>query len=1127
MAQTPLQSVKTFPQLLKYLEEELDWPIDEMDVEKLTFEYDAERDLGLDPKTAAKVSSIRQLRQIDKTQPFGIFFVEFEPKRLPVTVLRRLLAALVTRKRASANPIDRKTWDQDDLIFVSAYGEDAQRHMDFAHFADDAANGLPTLRVLGWDEDDTARRIDLVEQRLKEHLTWDDELSPEEWRIRWRSGFVWEPRQVPRTTRELVAAMAKLAIRIRDKALRAMASETARGPIRRMHSAFRDSLIHDLDEKGFADMYAQTITYGLLSARISRPAGLVTDDIAAMVTSTSPFLRELMEEFIRVGGRYNGTSRGDGIDFDLLGVNEVVELLRRTDMEPIVADFGRTRAGEDPVIHFYEDFMKQYDAQQRVKRGIYYTPTPVVSFIVRSVDEILREEFGLPLGLADTTSWAEFSKQHKEMAIPNGVKPTDHFVQILDPACGTGTFLVETIELIHNRMVEHWKERGCTEMYDIPKLWNDYVSDHLLPRLYGFELMMAPYAICHMKVGLKLKETGYRFRSSQRLRVYLANSLEPPHNLREMLEFVAPFLAHEARAANYCKDTLCPTIVLGNPPYANMSSNLGSAQRELVSRFKQIDGEPLRERNALQLERNVNDDYVKFIAASLNYLRAGPATFGMITNFSYSDATTLRGLRAELLRSFAKIDLLDLHGSSGSESEDANVFDIEQHVGILLAHRVIRLDARTRKVAYSSLRGSRDFKYQTLLAGASAVGHSDELESDAPWYLFIPQSSQIGWDDWPGIEEVLPIYAEGIKTGLDDVLIGCSPSELIEQLRDWSGSGLDADELRCKYAISRKGWGNSLIENRDATARLVDEELKRAPVRFQYRPLDYRFAFWPSRLLKAPSRVAGRHLMRDGSLALVCARQVSGPDDVTHFSVCRVPPDNRLFYSKKGTATYFPVTDERGHPTFDRKWVEFFGADTEHETAHIVALIYAIWHSPKYRRDYCDRLHRDFPHLPRPSSEVLSQLLISLGADLVALHLLEDDYSYASWNQPDAKNHNPLARPITDFVDYGNREVRKAAEKDKSMAASLDYGQGFGRVYINDTAYFDGVPKAVWNFHIGGYQVCHKWLKDRKGRTLSQDDIAHYHKIVVALNETIRLMKEIDEVIDQHGGWPGAFITDQ
>jgi predicted helicase len=200
-----------------------------------------------------------------------------------------------------------------------------------------------------------------------------------------------------------------------------------------------------------------------------------------------------------------------------LGVYEVVELLDEVNMDAVVRDFGDRNPQEDPVIHFYELFLKEYDAKKRMQRGVFYTPRPVVSYIVRSVDELLRFEFALADGLADTTTWGEMAKLHEGLHIPEGVSPEQDFVQVLDPATGTGTFLVEVIDLIHHTLTDKWKMQGLAEQM-VDALWNEYVPKHLLTRLHGYELLMAPYAIAHLKVGLKLYETGYRFASEERAR---------------------------------------------------------------------------------------------------------------------------------------------------------------------------------------------------------------------------------------------------------------------------------------------------------------------------------------------------------------------------------------------------------------------------------------------------------------------------------------------------------------------------------------------------------------------------------------------------------------------------------
>lgn len=1137
-----LRTIRTFSELKAYLEEELDWPMEDMDIEDLTFEYDPEGDLGLDPKTAAKIRSIKQLRQLDGVQPFGIFFVEFDRKRLPVVAMRRILGKLVTKKRESANPTEHKTWNQDDLLFVSAYGDDDTRRLDFAHFADDAVNGLPTLRVLGWDADDTDRKLDWVEKQLREKLIWPDEDDPESWRKQWREAFVLRHREVIDTSKKLAHALAVLAQKIRKRAMDAIELESPKGHLRKLHKAFQDSLIHDLDHGGFADMYAQTIAYGLLSVAISRTVpgegtAFVAEDVAFMVPRTNPFLQELMQEFTRVSGRRRNAD-GTGIDFDELGIREVADLLREAKMEAVIADFGRERPGEDPVVHFYEYFMEVYDKQQKVSRGVFYTPKPVVSFIVRSVDEILREEFELPLGLADTTTWDQMAAKHKDLKIPEGVDREAPFVQILDPATGTGTFLVEVIDLIYRRMHQHWLGEGYSEP-QLDELWNGYVADHLLPRLNGFELMMAPYAIAHMKIGLKLADTGYRFKSPQRLRVFLTNSLEPPTDLSEMLEFVAPFLAHEARAGSIVKQRLVPTAVVGNPPYSLLSSNLGEYQRNMVSPYKTVDGHPIVERSALQLEKNLNDDYVKFIRLAETTIPDNVGVVGLITNHSFLDNPTLRGLRWHLLKRYQTLLILDCHGNATkrevtpSGAGDSNLFAIRQgvsiHVGLCCSGK------RRQVVRHGDLWGTQGEKERALSGSVIADLAATPLQPSSPLFLFVPVDSVCAPEFALGasLSEIMPTHGAGYITARDNLVVGFVYSEVASRITAFASSDLPDGELLTRFEIAdKKGW--SVAKSRKALRSMtLDDKI----ILTNYRPFDARWVFYDSSLVWGCSWPTMRHLVgHPENLCILATRMTKDKWDVF---VARVPSSHKAM-SAYDTNSVFPLfLYESGLTGAETRTTnlrhDMLRLQRAEPPLEVLAWFYGQLWSREYRRRYADHLRREFPRLFRPRTCTLRTALVQMGSDLIALHLLEGDYPSASWNQPGAAKTNPLVTPITTFRNSGDREVRKVGETGKTMAPSPDYGPGFGRVYINDIAHFDGVPEAVWNFHIGGYQVCHKWLYDRRrvggknprpGRVLTDDDIAHYQKIVIALNETIRIMGEIDEVIEEHGGWPGAFVTD-
>ena len=875
-----LARIRRFDQLVAYLRDELGWPIESDDFEELTFEYTPE-ELGIDAKNAATIQEIKRLRPLVPSQPWGIFFVKFEPKRLPVVALRRILGQVALKKRASANKSERQAWAADDLLFVSNYGEGEERRITFAHFSKpQEGHDLPTLKVLGWDNLDTPLHLDAVAHELTDHLTWpDDEDDPDAWRERWRAAFKLRHREVITTSKQLSERLAELARAIRDRIRTALAIETESGPLTKLMKAFQTTLVHDLDEAGFADMYSQTIAYGLLSARITDPAQRTADDLAAHMR-TNPFLKELMETFLHVGGR-RGKAGGPGIDFDELGVSEVVELLDQANMEAVVRDFGDQNPQEDPVIHFYEHFLAAYDKKQKVSRGVFYTPRPVVSYIVRSVDELLRTEFGLADGLADTTTWGNMAKLRKDLEIPDGTSPDQAFVQILDPATGTGTFLVEVIDLIHRTMAEKWTAQGHSEK-KIETLWNEYVPKHLLPRLHGYELLMAPYAIAHLKIGLKLYETGYRFESDERARVYLTNALEPPGEGQLTLGFL-PALAHEAEAVNEIKRKQRFTVVIGNPPYSVSSWNNGAWILELTEDYKR------NVRNEESQIQSLSNDYIKFIRLGQWCVDcSGIGLLGLITGHGYLDGTQPRDLRLCLSCSFSRLFLLDLHGSvrrSRSETTiDEPVFEIMTGVAICLAVRL--KPARSGLLGQSSQRsltGALANKFSTL-ANSTALALHDGVAYHfpaPPHYHFAPASTarEIAEEyqafvDLPSCfgtgnrsADKEKYWATGMASQQDDLAISFSAAEVEVKLSDLSES-TSYENLRGKYRLcTTSQWSYE-----DARAWARTNEWRNSLGHVAYRPFDLRWSVLHRHVLtilrnrgKRPGgQAAARWRMRSG-----------------------------------------------------------------------------------------------------------------------------------------------------------------------------------------------------------------------------------------------------------------------
>jgi predicted helicase len=1023
------------------------------------------------------------------------------------------------------------------MLFVSNYGEGEERKITFAHFSQPGAKGeLPILKVLGWDDADTALHLDGVAEVLTSKLIWpSDEKNTGAWREQWQSAFTIRHGEVIKTSKDLSIRLAGLGKAIRKRILRALSIETEIGPLTKLLKAFQAALVHDLDADGFADMYAQTIAYGLLSARITNPYSKTADDLAGQMR-TNPFLKELMDAFLKVAGR-RGKTGGPGIDFDEVGVGDVIELLDNSNMEAVLRDFGDRNPQEDPVIHFYELFLKEYDAKKRMQRGVFYTPRPVVSYIVRSVDELLRSEFSLEDGLADTATWGEMVKHHRYLKIPEGVSPEQTFIQVLDPACGTGTFLVEAIDLIHKTLVHKWKAKGHGEK-KIDALWNEYVPKHLLPRLHGYELLMAPYAIAHVKVGLKLYETGYRFESDERARIYLTNALEPPQDFADRFTFDIPALAHEAQAVNQIKRDQRFTVVVGNPPYSKIGRNMGDWARSFiklnsidgvaVQSYYEVDGAPLNERKVW-----LQDDYVKFIRlAQYCIKRSNMGVYGYITNRGFLGNPTFNGMRQSLSRAFHRISILDLHGDTNVGEDnpynevDQNVFDIQQGVAISIS-RCLPHYNDAPLIQYAELWGSRDKKY-LLLTNESTM---DILRQDIllakPLYLFVPAARDITneFERYWLLPDIMPHSSSGVVTSKDAFVIGYSDDEVQERIAFFLDPKNSDETVMERLRLSENyAWRVS-----DArTALRKDNSWKKKFVDVLYRPFDNRRILLHGAVVWRTRESFMRQMSLNQNVGLLATRQAS-----RHFNhafctrhaiemkACSHDRNTELYplwifsLSQRdllgGNEKRINLTDEfltNITSSTNLHYSDRGRSDRQFGPIDALCYIYGILYSQEYRSRYKSQLLRSYPRIPVNPNPQLFLTLSRIGSELVALHLMESPR---------------LNDFITTYIGPKNPEVVRVGWSNDTVwldATATKKGQPAKPGSIG----FRGVPEQVWNFHIGGYQVCEKWLKDRKGRMLSQDDIVHYQKVVVAINETIRLMKDIDEVIEDHGGWPRAFI---
>jgi predicted helicase len=798
-------------------------------------------------------------------------------------------------------------------------------------------------------------------------------------------------------------------------------------------------------------------------------------------------------------------------------VDNLAELLNRADIAAILQDFGHRTRQEDPVVHFYETFLGAYDPKMREARGVYYTPEPVVSYIVRSVDAVLKKFFNLRDGLADA-SQVDLKRPLKRGK--NGKTTFEtiktHKVQILDPATGTGTFLQGVISQIYASFADN---KG---------LWPGYVPEHLLPRLYGFELLMAPYAVAHMKLGLLLRETGYDFSSDQRLRVFLTNTLEEAHELTGLPLFTQ-WLAEEASSANRIKNDAPVMVVLGNPPYSGHSANTGawmagllrgsdSISGQKTDNYFAVDGAPLGERNPKWL----NDDYVKFIRfAQWRIEQTGYGVLAFVTNHGYLDNPTFRGMRQSLLHSFDDLYLLDLHGNSKKKEKaadggkDENVFDIQQGVAIGIFVRRGKPYNKAVQVYHADLYGTRTDKYAALADSDLTRTTWQKLKPQAPFYLFVPQDEALraeyeqGWK----ITEAMLVNVLGFQTHRDDFAIDFDRERLHQRITALRNNGLNDAEFAQRYNVQdNRDWKLSLARRKIRADTHWEEKI----IQCAYRPFDMRWTYFDEVAMDYPRRELKEHVLGKENLCLNLVRQTRA--EHWQHAVMTNKPAPAIFVEIKDGSTVFPLyfykadlldesASSQRHPNLAPAFIADFSARLQLDFVadgcgdlcqtfgpeDVFHYAYALFHSPNYRSRYADFLKIDFPRLPLTGDVALFRTLCVLGQELVGLHLMES-----------------FPAPETRYPVVGDNTVDTVRYSEPANGAP-------GRVWINATQYFDNVPPEVWNTHIGGYQVCQKWLKDRKGRQLSYPDLKHYPSIVAALARTLALQTAIDLAI---GEWP-------
>jgi predicted helicase len=887
--------------------------------------------------------------------------------------------------------------------------------------------------------------------------------------------FIQSQKEPIKSGRHLAKIMGGKAQRIRENVVALVGSESSKKEeLERMMRFIKDHLIHEFEVKDFADMYAQTLVYGLFAARYNDETleSFSRQEARELVPATNPFLKSFFDHI-------SGSSFPPRLE---IIVNELCEVFSHADVKALMEDyfkqtnlFGEEHESPDPVIHFYEDFLKEYDPKKKMEMGVFYTPLPVVRFIVRGIDDILKREFGILDGLADN---AKITRTRMEPA-PEGsrseqVRITEevHRVQLLDVAVGTGTFLNETLRHIYEAKKHNQGH------------WEAYVNDHLLPRLHGFELMMASYTIAHLKLAMTMKQTGVK-EFKQRLGVYLSNTLDEPHKIDRQGDLfgVVNTIAEESNRASEVKQEKPIMVVLGNPPYSGESQNPHYTDND-VYKVEPGGQQPLQERNS----KWINDDYVKFIRfAEAMVEKNGEGVVAMITAHGYIDNPTFRGMRWHLRQTFDKIYILDLHGNSNKKetapdgSEDKNVFDIKTGVSVIFGVKTSGAKKKELATVFKAdLYGKREAKFAAL----------DEatLLNDIEWHK-LPKENNVWilqgkekeeYDKGFLVNELFPINTVGMVTSRDEFVIAGEKNLLEDRLKDFLN--LSPSEAKNKYHLKEnKKWRIVNAQKSDYCQSNI--------IPFSYRPFDNQYVYYHDDFIERTRKKVMQHLLDGNNIALMFRRAVHKDTYGLTFVVDRVVrADNYGDFSSlpQFAPLYLIAEDGDKVPNLDTDIVAAIQAVAGETTPEdILDYIYAFLHAPSYREKYAELLKSDFPRVPYPNDKETFWKLVPLGTRLRELHLL---------------THPDIRQAITTFPEAGDDTVTKPAYKD-------------GRVYINEDQYWDGVPEAVWNFYVGGYQPAQKYLKDRKDKKLTSDEFANYERMIVSLNETIKVMTEIDEVM--------------
>ena len=828
------------------------------------------------------------------------------------------------------------------------------------------------------------------------------------------------------------------------------------GKLYGLYVEFKTQISQALTLTEFADAFAQTLSYGLFMAKLK------ADNAEITLTNAKQYIANNFSLIQEMVGFLDELEKPEYVKTKWV-IDEILAIMNRLDLAEIIKELADTTPRKitaddrqedieakeffhrDPYIYFYEDFLKAWDSETRKARGVYYTPPPAVKFIIGAVDDILQTEFNIPQGLADKNA-----------------------VNLLDFATGTGTFLLEVF-----RQILEKTDAGIK---------NAIIKEHILQNFYGFEFLIAPYTVAHLKLSQYLASENYQMAEHERLQIYLTNSLE---NTEGQGNLLLPALTHEGKTAFDIKTKQPVLIITGNPPYNINSKNKSKWISSLIEAYKYIDGVKLDERNPKALQ----DDYVKFIRfAQFKMQDIERGIIAIITNHGFLDNPTFRGMRQSLMNDFDKIYLLDLHGNAKKKETapdgglDKNIFDIQQGVAISIFIKDKAL--KEKGIFHADFYGTRHAKYHNLLAGSLENIAWQKLQPQTPFYMFIPQNNdsseyQQGWS----VKDIFSVNSVGIVTSDDDNMIAFTDKE--------SHSQINKKFVKDNY---QEAFRKDIL----------------------YRPFDMRIIYYDDKKIERARKDVMYHMLTNDNLGLAIGRQFGtiGGDEYDIISITDLILDYN--YYRRGGANLFPLylyppaegekTNKAIHDNFGenpfagkerienitpafRQFIDAHYGKT-YSPEQILGYIYAILHSETYRTKYLQFLKSDFPRIPFIENATLFKKLSEYGQTLINVHLLKT-----------------IPELLTiEYAVAGNNIVEAPNHKQGHDAKQT-------RLYINKTQYFNGITAEIHAFHIGGYQVLDKYLKSRKGRELTLDEIQNIKNTAQALAFTIKQMQKIDKIL--------------